>query len=560
MVYFSEVPKPTLTVAAFTMEVGLRRTIPTYAGGLGILMADLLRSSADLGVDAACVTVCWQYGYLRQHLKADGAQEYEEVQWEPARELQRLPQTVKVWIDGWDVVVGAWFLNLRGERSSVPIFFLDTNLPENRPEDRAITEHLYGGDQAMRLKQELVLGIGGVRMLRALGYGDVRTFHLNEGHAAFLTLELQRERGFRDDDVRKSCVFTTHTPVKAGHDIFPYDLAKRIAGDHLPWHIKMIAGEEALSMTRLATTMSHKTFGVSQVHGEVARRILENPEIDFVTNGVHHVMWACEPMRSLFDRHMSGWREDPKLLESRCRDLPDNELWAAHREAKRALLDEVNTIAEVPFDLDHLLIASARRIVPYKRPELLYTNLARLKEVGAGHLQIIHAGNAHPSDTFSQEVIRNMIARSRELRDCIRIVYLPNYNPDLAKLLTSGADIWLNTPMRLHEASGTSGMKACLNGVLNLSTLDGWWVEGFRRDPGAGWRIGPLASALPDDEDTLRVDAEDLYTQLQYKVIPEYTYSDHVRWIRRMKRAIGLIGHFNTHRCVEEYLEKAWVA
>ncbi|MEK7217996.1 MAG: alpha-glucan family phosphorylase, partial [Patescibacteria group bacterium] len=222
------------------------------------------------------------------------------------------------------------------------------------------------------------------------------------------------------------------------------------------------------------------------------------------------------------------------------------------------LIRAVNEQAGGGFREDRLTIVSARRIVPYKRPELLYENVERLREVAQGRLQIIHAGNAHPHDPFSQEVIRHIIERSRQLKGAVDIAYLPNYNPDLARLLVAGADVWLNTPTRLHEASGTSGMKACLNGALNLSTLDGWWAEGYEMDPEAGWRVGPLVEIL-DDEDTRKADAEDLYTQIQYEVIPEYEYPGRERWIRRMKRAIGLLGTFTSQRAVEEYQAKAWV-
>ncbi len=378
----------------------------------------------------------------------------------------------------------------------MPIYFLDTNLPENSPEDRAISRNLYGGAGFMRLKQEAVLGIGGVRMLRALGYRDVQTFHMNEGHAAFLTLELLRERGFKDENVRPSCAFTTHTPVKAGHDVFSYDTAQRVLGDNLPWHIKELAGQDALSMTQLAMRLSRYTCGVSRVHGHVSRQMFPGAEIGFITNGVHVGHWLSPEMERVYDEHLAGWREDWTILKDRAGLIPDEPLWQAHQAAKRRLIAEANRYALTPLDENTLTIASARRVVSYKRPELLYNNLERLKEVSHGRVQIIHAGNAHPSDRFGQEVIQRMIQRSRELRDFVTIVYLPNYNPDLAKLLTSGADVWLNTPMRLHEASGTSGMKACVNGVINLSTLDGWWMEGYEMDPEAGWRIGPAAQAL----------------------------------------------------------------
>ncbi len=547
-----------LSVAYFTMEIGLESAIPTYAGGLGMLAADLMRSCADTKVNAACVTGCWRYGYLHQELHPDGTQSYSEVPWKPEDHLTRRPETVTVQVEGRTVNVGCWELQLKGRHGTIPLYFLDTNLPENSTADRDITKSLYGGDNAMRIRQEIVLGIGGVRMLRALGYSTIDNFHLNEGHCAFLTLELLRERGFQDEAVRPSCTFTTHTPVQAGHDRFPYDLAWRIAGDQLPWHIKKLAGDDVLSMTRLAMSLSHKTLGVSRIHAAVSRQLLGDPAVDYITNGIHHLQWASAEMQALFDKRIPGWRGHPALLAAHCRDLADEELWAAHQAGKVRLIEAVNAQSGARFLNDRLTIVSARRIVPYKRPELLYENIDRLREVAKGKLQIIHAGNAHPHDPFSQDVIRHIIERSRELKGAVDIAYLPNYNPDLARLLVAGADVWLNTPTRLHEASGTSGMKACLNGALNLSTLDGWWAEGYEIDPEAGWRIGPLVETLSDD-DTRKADAEDLYTQIQYEVIPEYEYPGRARWIRRMKRAIGLIGTFSSQRAVEEYVAKAWM-
>lgn len=546
-----------LTVAYFSMEIGLKANIPTYAGGLGMLAADLMMSAADLKVNAVCVTMRWQHGYMRQTIRPDGSQSYEQVEWTPSEHMRLLPNKVKVTLEGREVTVGAWVLSIQNDNHEVPVIFLDTDMPENRADDRAITSHLYGGDGVMRLKQEAVLGIAGVRMLRSLGHQDVGTYHMNEGHAAFLTLELLRERNFSDEAVKPSCAFTTHTPVAAGHDTFDYDMAWKTLGDNLPWHIKKLAGEDRLSMTKLAMSLSRKSFAVSKVHGMVSRQMFPGQEVDFITNGVHLVRWASPEMQALFDKYIPGWDTEPDRLAKHCRELPDDELITAHKASKKRLIAEANKYAPVAFDEDTLTIAGARRVVAYKRPELLYTNLLRLKEVCGGKVQIIHAGNAHPADKFGQEVIQRMIERSRELKDSVRIVYLPNYNPDLAKLLVSGADVWLNTPTRLHEASGTSGMKAAINGTINLSTLDGWWIEAYEMDPEAGWRIGPLSSALGAD-DTRALDAEDLYTQLQYEVIPEYEYPDHVRWARRMKRSIGLAGFFNTHRCIQEYMQKAW--
>lgn len=547
-----------LTVAYFTMEIGIKADMPTYAGGLGMLAGDLMRSAADVQVNGVCMTLRWQHGYMKQHINPDGTQEYQDSEWNPADHLQKLDQTVTVEVEGRQVTIACWQYDIVGLHGGVvPVYFLDTDVEQNTQEDRLITNHLYGGDGYMRLKQETVLGIGGVRMLRALGYNDIGTFHMNEGHAAFLTLELLREREWSNEAVKPSCAFTTHTPVKAGHDVFSYDMAYKVLGDQLPWHIREIAGQDALSMTHLAMNMSHYTCGVSQIHGKVSREMFPGYEIDAITNGVHHLTWVCPEMSSLFDSYCTGWQEEPELLHKKVNTIPDDDLWLAHIKAKKRLVDYVNQFTKTPFDTDHLIISTARRVVSYKRPELLYNNLKRLKEVCCGRIQIIHSGNAHPSDEFGQSVIQRMIERSAELADCVRICYLENYNPDIARMLVSGSDVWLNTPMRLHEASGTSGMKACLNGVLNLSTLDGWWIEGYGRDPEAGWRIGPLARALGPEEHR-HLDAEDLYTQLQYEVIPEYYCQDRVRWIRRMKNAIGLLGYFSAQRCIKEYKAKAW--
>ncbi len=548
-----------LKVAYFTMEIGLRSEMPTYAGGLGMLAADIIRSCADLRVNAACLTMCWKHGYMKQKINPDGSQQYSDVEWDPGDFMERLPNQVSVTIEGREVHIACWKYTLEGESGhQVPIYFLDTNLEQNTPQDREITNHLYGGNGAMRLKQETVFGVGGVRMLRSLGYDQIGTYHMNEGHAALLTLELLLERDYVDASVRESCAFTTHTPVKAGHDVFDYQLAYQILGDFLPWHIRDLAGHESFSMTELAISLSRYTCGVSKIHGQVSRQMFPGREIDYITNGIHHLTWVSPEMSNIFDQYCPDWRTNPTVFTDTCRDIPDQELWDAHQNAKKRLIDEVNARTDVGFDPKHLTIATARRVVPYKRPELIYENLERLKEIACGKVQIIHAGNAHPSDPFSQGVIQRMVQRSDKLRDCVKIAYLENYNPTLAKLLVSGADVWLNTPMRLHEASGTSGMKACLNGVLNVSTLDGWWIEGFQKDSEAGWRIGPLVRAV-DAETHRKIDAEDVYTQLEYEVIPEYYYADHVRWVRRMKRSIGLLGYFNTHRCVREYLEKAWI-
>lgn len=548
--------KKKLSVAYFTMEIGLKAEMPTYAGGLGMLAADIMWSACDIGVPGCCMTMCWQHGYMHQELNEDGTQEYSDIEWNKEDHLTRLDETVTVQLEGRDVTVGCWVYELKNGKNTLPVYFLDTDLPENSHEDRELTKRLYGGDGRTRISQEAVLGIGGVRMLRALGYDDIGTFHMNEGHAAFLTLERLRECDYQDDLVRASCAFTTHTPVPAGHDVFDYDLAYQVVGeDMIPWHIRDIAGQDRLSMTLLAMHLSRYTCGVAQIHGEVSRNMFPGEEIDAITNGVHHVHWACPEMTKLFDKYIKGWQKDPTLFEKVVDAIPDDELWKAHKKAKKRLIERVNSHGH-EFKEDILTLCSARRVVPYKRPEVIYTNLERLAEVAGGRIQIIHSGNANPHDAFSQGVVQHMVQRSKDLRDKVSIAYIPNYNPDLAADLVSGTDIWLNTPMRLMEASGTSGMKATLNGALNLSILDGWWIEGYEMDHEAGWRIGPLDKAVDIDE-YRKIDAEDFYTQLQFEILPEY-YNKPDRWVKRMKRAIALMAFFSSQRCTEEYVERAW--
>ncbi len=545
-----------LKIAYFTMEIGMKNSIPTFAGGLGILAADFMRSCADMKVPVGCVTMCWKHGYTHQEVAQDGTQSFRETDWEPEKELTKLDATVEVSIEGRRVKVGAWMLPIKSGKHVVPVFFLDTDLPTNSQEDRDITKNLYGGNLAMRIKQEVVLGIGGVRMLPALGHNDVKHFHQNEGHSAFLTLELLKENDFQDKEVRKLCAFTTHTPVAAGHDVFPYDMAWNIVGNMLPWHIKKIAGDDMLSMTMLAMNESSYTCGVSKIHGKVAADMLGNGNIDYITNGIHHPTWTSPSIGRLFDKHIPGWKEQPILLKNAI-SIPNEDLWKAHQANKKALCVEIEKKTGKKFSPDILTIVAARRIVPYKQTELLYADMERLLSIAGGKLQIVHSGNSHPNDSFSQGVVKHILDRAKKYDGRISIAYVPNHSPDSASILTAGADIWLNTPERLKEASGTSGMKAAVNGGVNLSILDGWWAEAYAMDPESGWRIGS-EMGHGSLEDMVKQDAEDLYTQLEYEIIPAYYAENKDAWIEHMKRSIALLSHFNSHRSIEEYMRKAW--
>lgn len=563
--------KPPIDLAYFSMEIMLKTHIPTYAGGLGILAGDLLRSCADLCIPAVGVSLVYSGTSFNQVFRPDGTQSYAEIDWRKNDQFTKLPEQVTLTIDGQQVVVACWRYDIVGYTEFVvPVYLLDTDHFENDPWKRHITEDLYGGKHFARICQEVILGVGGVKMLRTLGYQDIKTYHLNEGHSSFVTLELLAERGYRDDEVRKNCVFTTHTPIPEGHDSFAYDFAKKYAGVYLPWHIQKIATPEKLHMTHLGLNMSKVSFGVSQQHGRVAQEMFPHHRVTSITNGVHHRTWTGSTMQDLYNEYLPGWVEDPSILSQAIEKLPDDSLWNAHQECKKVLVDFVNNrltssrteeeklhpASDELFDVDTLTISLARRPVPYKRPLLIYRDINRLVRLCAGRIQIIQSGKSHPADMTSQHIVSEILRLSKKLRGIVRIVYLENYSPKIARVLVSGTDIWLNTPMRPLEASGTSGMKAALNGGLNFSVLDGWWIEGYRMCPESGFAIGQDTGELHPRNDDAQ-DAEHLYTTLEKTIVPLY-YGNRTEWIRRMKHAVTLGSYFNTHRCIREYQEKAW--
>ena len=557
-------------IAYFTMEIGLRPGIPTYSGGLGVLAGDTIKSAADLGLPMVAVTLLTRKGYFTQELAEDGTQMEHPVQWDPAQLLEKLPETVPVNIEGRSVLVGVWKYNVESMTgASVPVYFLDTDLPENGEEDRTITDHLYGGDQAYRLKQEIVLGIGGVRMLHELGI-NVFKYHLNEGHSALLTLELLQwyrldiretwdEKHVWDQEaVRERCIFTTHTPVEAGHDKFPYDLVDKILGEHIPFDtLKELAGPDHLNMTMLALNLSNYVNGVAKRHGEVSREMFLGYHIHSITNGVHSYTWTCEPFRELYNRYLPGWANEPELFV-RIDTVADEEVWQTHLESKVKMINRIRERTGIELSPDILTIGFARRATSYKRADLLFSDIERLGRIGNGKLQIVYSGKAHPEDEPGKDLIRRIFAHAKELSGKVTIVYLPDYNMETACCLVAGVDLWLNTPLRPMEASGTSGMKAAHNGVPNFSVLDGWWIEGHIEGI-TGWSIGPH----PDEERSEGYngtgDAEDLYGKLESVIMPLY-YNDRPGWIRVMKDAIGKNAYFfNSHRMMRRYVTHAYI-
>lgn len=545
------------SIAYFSMEIGLRQELPTYSGGLGILAGDILKGAADLGVPMAGITLLYRKGYFRQSIDADGWQQEFPEEWKPEQGLYLLPNEVSVQVSDRTVKVRAWMTELVGTSGfPVPVYFLDTDFEENDPEDRPLTASLYGGDERYRLAQEVILGIGGLRMLRDLGYKRLNTFHLNEGHAGFLTLELLREQGYEDlEKIKDQVVFTTHTPVSAGHDHFSMDLVRQVLSPIFASQLEKLMGSGGVSMTDLGFRLSRFVNGVSRKHAQVSRELFHLPGIEAITNGVHSRTWTCPGFRKLFDTAIPGWDSDPSRL-IQALHLPDEDVWKTHQAAKMRLLARVMEDTGVELDPEMLTIGFGRRAAAYKRADMIFNDIDRLAEICSGKAQFIFSGKAHPKDQDGKQVLQRVIRASRKLAPALQVVFLPNYNIETASLMTSGVDVWLNTPTRPREASGTSGMKCAHNGVLNFSVLDGWWIEGWLEDI-TGWSIGP--EPLPGSQDNrTEEDVEDFYAKLEKRVIPTYL-KDRSRWVWMMKNAIALNASvFNTHRLVREYCEKAY--
>jgi glycogen phosphorylase len=556
-------------VAYFTMEIAVAPDVPTYSGGLGLLAGDMIRAAADLKVPITAVSLLYRRGYLRQRLDDEGSQFEEPVTWNVNEHLREMPVRVSVTIEGRTVHLRAWRYDVAGVSGfTVPVYLLDTDVPENAEQDRTLSHQLYGGDMRVRLSQEVVLGIGGVRMLRALGYDNIHRYHMNEGHASLLVLELLDEETRRSwrtspthDDVlsvRKQCVFTTHTPVSAGHDQFSTALALAVLGrQELFARPDLFHCNGSLNMTELGLHFSHYVNGVARRHGEVSQRMFPGFEIGWITNGVHPATWIVPALQQLFDKYLAGWQEHAVVLRNAF-SIPDDALWAAHRQAKRELLHYAREATGQTLDEDVLTLGFARRFTGYKRPNLLLHDTRRLNEIAErrGNLQVVYAGKAHPNDRQGQELIRDVFRSRRQLSPQVRVAYIPDHDLRLGRLMTSGVDVWLNTPRAPLEASGTSGMKAAINGVPSLSVLDGWWLEGCAEGV-TGWAIGKdrrgSTGPLDDEEDALS-----LYEKLDSVVMSLY-YRDRPGFINVMRHAIAINGSFfNTHRMLQEYVLKAY--
>ncbi|HXX99937.1 MAG TPA: alpha-glucan family phosphorylase [Candidatus Limnocylindrales bacterium] len=587
---------PKRFVAYFSMEIALENAMPSYSGGLGVLAGDTIRAAADIRLPMVAVSLLYRKGYFHQVLSEDGSQTEEPVEWEVEKFLQEEAPRVAVTLEGRRVELRAWRYTVKGVRGyEVPVYFLDADLPDNDPRDRELTGSLYGGDPYYRLSQEVLLGIGGVRMLRELGHTELMRYHMNEGHAALLTMELLGEesrrmgrtsvKGEDIEKVRSKCVFTTHTPVPAGHDKFPLEYLTRLFPDRSRFFdvqdassadlIKSILQAEqdfpdlaeaarrgaSVNMTYLALSLSNYVNGVAKLHGEVSRKMFPNVPIEAITNGVHAATWTAPAFRDLFDRYIPSWREDNYSLRGAL-GLPPEEVWSSHLLAKHDLFEAVRKKTGLKLDPEVFTIGFARRATGYKRADLILRDPDRLRQIAknAGAFQIVFAGKAHPRDAGGKEIIKRIFKAKKALKKNVSIVFLDDYNLDLGGKLTSGGDLWLNTPQYPLEASGTSGMKAALNGVPSLSILDGWWVEGCIEGV-TGWSIGESHRREPEPDLAAdnASDAESLYSKLESVILPMF-YEDRNRYLSVMQHAIAMNGSFfNTQRMVQQYITDAYL-
>lgn len=533
------------------MELGFFNEMPNYAGGLGILAADFLMSSADIGAGVVGVSLFYHQDDDR------------EKAFDPSPYMKRLDKAVEVEIEDRKVKIAIWQMDIKGKSGHiVPVLFLSSFVPENERWDRDLTRNLYAPDRYTRLGQEVILGIGGVRALDALGY-SVGHYHMNEGHTALGILELLRKYHSSYEKIRSACSLTVHTPLPSGREGFDYDLVFKTLGRMAPANLKELGGQEIMSMTRFAMRMCGKTNSVSEKHKTVCEKIYSGFAFKNVTNGIYHPRWVGKHMKNLFDRELSGWEQETEIFKNLSR-ISDNDLNKARLSEKKDFINWVNGHAEYfPFNNtgvedmlkeDVLTIGFARRFVPYKRPALIFSDLGKLRSVGAQKVQFVYSYRCYPDDSFCNDTKRFIEECANKLRGDIMVAMIPDYNIDIAKRMVTGCDIWLNNPVPEHEASGTSGMKAALNGITNLSVADGWWLEGYRMNEKSGWMFGGNYDGPAENRDEF--DASELYKNLQDAI--DCYYNRIGEWSEKQKASISLVSFFNTHRVVRDYQEKMW--
>jgi starch phosphorylase len=553
--------KDKFKIAYFSMEMELENSIKTYSGGLGILAGDILRSAADLRLPMIGVTLLNDQGYFNQKINQAGEQEESIVGDYDFLHLKKIRNTATIKI-GQDLVkIGAWQYLINGaDGFKIPIYLLDTNFPDNKPVYQSLTGRLYGNDKEYRLLQEIILGRGGFAFLKALGY-SIKKFHINEGHGSLVAISQflsSRRKSLltKIGDTKNKCIFTTHTPVKMANDVFPLDLVLKHQPD-FPLDIPEIIENQQVNMTKVALYFSGYINGVALSHGRVSRKMFPNYLIHAITNGVHSLTWTAPEFALLYDQHLFNWRHSSLSLRNAF-VIPTAEIWEAHQAAKNRLLKFVKERTGTELELNTFTIGLARRFTAYKRPLLLLRDMAKLIKISGtvGKIQIIYAGKAHPADGGGKKLVAELNALIKQYQAQIKIVFLEGYDTDIAKLMTAGVDLWVNTPLPPNEASGTSGMKAAHNGVPQLSTFDGWWKEGYIRGK-TGWTIRGNKIIAAGDVDYK--DALSLYYLLEHEIIPLYYQHPH-EWREIMRFVIGInASFFNTERVLREYAQNAYL-
>lgn len=534
------------TIAYFSAEIGLESRLPTYSGGLGVLAGDHVKAAADAGLDFIAITLLYRQGYGRQHLDEDGIQSETYPEFEPDEFLVDTGIDMALNLDGRKLHSRIWKKTITGVTGkSVEVLFLDTQHPDNSPEHSILAQRLYGGDDSTRIRQEYLLGVGGIRALKALGVWPLQGIHLNEGHCAFAALEMLNQ-GWTRQELKDRSLFTTHTPVPAGHDRFSWQEMEAVVGELLPDDAQQLAGLDRASMSHLAIGLCGSANAVSNLNAHVASGMFPEYHIQPITNGAHHITWTSGPMAELYDEQISGWRKDPLLL-SHAGHIPTPELIMARSKSRAILRDIVQSMSGVKLHEDRLTIGFARRFATYKRADLVFHDLERLRQIGTGKMQFVFSGKAHPKDEGGKTLIRNIHAAAKKLGDDIPVVFLEDYSMATGLAMTSGVDVWMNNPVRPMEASGTSGMKAVMNGVPNCSILDGWWPEGCQHGVN-GWAVGNS-----DDERDDERDNRDLLDSLEDEVLPAWDSGDE-RWGSFCRAAISTSARFTAARMLDEYV------
>ena len=550
------------TVAYFSMEIALSPALPTYSGGLGMLAGDTLRSAADTAAPMVAISLVHRCGYFRQKLSDVGQQTETDVPWSPETTLPSANEIIALTMQGRQILVRAWRFDVIGVTGHIlPVFLLDTDVEGNDPWDRRLTDHLYGGDTYYRLCQETVLGLGGIALLHALGCKP-EVYHMNEGHAALLALGLLEDQlagtPLKDateadiEAVRRQCVFTTHTPVPAGHDQFGLDQMYQVLGHERAAAIESTGclHNNLMNMTYIALRFSRFVNGVAMQHGKVSQKMFPDYKVYSITNGVHAGTWLSSQFQDLLDSEIPNWRTDNQYFRS-VYGIDPARIAAAHSKGKLRLFATIAKRTGHHFNPNVLTLGFARRVATYKRASLLLNDPARLVAIAEkiGGLQILYAGKAHPADNAGKGLIRDVYTAAAKLNSsALKIYYVENYDWELGALLTQGVDVWVNTPRRPYEASGTSGMKAALNGVPSLSILDGWWIEGCAENT-TGW-------AIEDGEDEA-AEATSLYDKLEHAIAP--MFANPQAWSRMQQHCIAINGSFfNTHRMLAQYFENAY--